>query len=126
MNNKFIILIPAFIVFLFAYLFFVTSFFQGIKNAKLYDDVPDLLTALVGFLIALRSLNLTNDKSKRLFLAGGIGVSISKLIEIPFQEYQTLHNTFIPYYSWFPVQLLTFLGILFILLGFEEVHKNEH
>lgn len=126
MNKKSIIWIFVFIVFLTVYLFFVTSFFQGIKNAKLYDDLPDLLIAFAGFLIIMRSFTITNTKSKKLLLAGGVGVVVSKLVEVPFQEYQTLHNTLIPYYLWLPVQLVTFLGILFLLLGFEEEYKNEH
>jgi len=104
------------------YFFLVTSFFQGWQNAKLFDDIPDLLIFIVGFMIFAYGLKIKKTKARNFIILGGLLISLQKLIEIPLQEYQAVAGILNTIY-WIPTLTIAILGFLFLLIGFKEALK---
>lgn len=124
MTKKGYLLVLIFAFFLFGYFVVVTSFFNGFHNAKFFDDVPDLLVALVSFALIIPSFGLSNTKSKKLIMIGAISLITNRLAQVYLQEYQAANNIWAPYYYWAAADTFMFIGIILILWGFEEV-KND-
>ena len=107
-----------------AYFFFVTSFFQGWQNSKLFDAVPDLMIFVLMFSFFIYAFRI-KEKRKRLYLLLGTGaISLARLIEIPLQEYQVIVGSQgLPSIFWTPTILLNLVGLLLLLLLFGRLRK---
>jgi hypothetical protein len=125
MPNKKLLWLVTFSVFLVAYFFYITHLFSGYKHAKIFDDIPDLLIALVAFMILLQAVGSPDKKSKRLLVAGSIFVIVNKLLQVPVQEFQNMNHVIVPLYVWFIVDINLFIGIPLILIGFKEAHTCD-
>ncbi|MCK4650007.1 cache domain-containing protein [Candidatus Pacearchaeota archaeon] len=113
------------LIFAIVYFFIVTSFFQGWQNAKLFDIIPDLFIFIVGFLFIHYSLKRFPGKSICNFVFfGGVLICLGKLLEVPFQEYQEMVGYALSWVVWFPILVVDYLGLLFLLFGFRGL-KNE-
>lgn len=109
------------LVFSIAYFFTVVSFFQGWRNAKFSDDIPDLIFFVISFIIFGSAFKL-KDLIARRFLAWGAGLlCLVKLSEIPLQELQAIRT--VSPFLWYPSMIISVLGFLFILVFFKEVVK---
>jgi hypothetical protein len=104
------------------YLFIVTSLFQGFQNAKLFDDIPDMLVFVVGFMIFIVGLKIRNMKVRHFILYGGLLICLRRMFDIPLQEYQLLTgNTLI---IWVPVLAMELMGFLLILIGYRRLRHG--
>jgi len=108
--------------FIFAVVYFliVTSFFQGWQNAKFFDDIPDLFIFMAGLLFIFYSLKKCPKEICEFVFFGGLFIAFGRLLEIPLQEYQEMVGHIVSWKIWIPVVFLTFLGYLFLLLGFRR------
>jgi hypothetical protein len=110
------------LVFAVGYLFIVTSFFQGLQNAKLFDDIPDMLVFVVGFMILAYGLKIKKFKAKKFIILGGLLICLRRMFDIILQEYQLLTgNTLL---IWVPVLAMELTGFLLLLIGFGRL-KND-
>lgn len=109
------------LVFSVVYFFVVTSFFQGWRNARFFDAVPDLIFFVIAFVIFGHAFKLKNLKTRRLLAWGAGLLCLIKLSEIPLQELQAIRTIF-PF-LWYPSMIITALSFLLILASFEEVSK---
>lgn len=110
------------IIFTIAYFLIITSFFQGWQNAKLFDDVPDLLILIAAFIIFIYAFRLKNIEARQYMALGAGFICLQRLIEVPLQEYQAMTGILDPLY-WIPVTIIGFLGFLFLLLSFKKIIK---
>ena len=108
-------------IFAISYFFIVTSFFQGWQNAKFFDDIPDLMIFIMGFLLAVYSLKIKNERAGVFVFFGGIFIALERLIEIPFQEYQVSIGSTLNPFIWLPIVSFGFLGYLLLLIGFGRI-----
>jgi len=115
------------LIFLTAYFFIVTYFFQGLGKCKLYDTLPDLIFASISlyFLFYVHRCKKLVFKriAKKQITWGLILVTLAKLIEIVIQEYQVIVGP-LNRLLWYPRSLtLLFIGFMFILYSFRRVVK---
>ncbi len=109
------------LIFAIGYFFLITSFFQGWQNAKFFDAIPDLIFFIIAFVVLGYAFKFKN-KARR-FLVWGAGLlCVTRLIEVPIQEYQVIVGTLGLIY-WLPPFFLTFFGFLLVLSAFKEVVK---
>lgn len=106
-------------LFAIVYFFSITSYFQGWREAKWFDAVPDLLIFIVSMGIAAFALRL-KGYPRIAMLAGGLLVASVKLIEIILQEYQ--HMLGMPLNSWYWLPLITVEYSAVVLLLFAVAH----
>lgn len=111
------------VIFAAAYLFVVTSFFQGLQNAKLFDDILDMLVFVVGFMIFVVGLKMSNMKAKHYIIYGGLLICLRRLFDIPFQEWQVIAGHLLTPYLWVPVLIVEYTGFLLLLIGYRRL-KN--
>ena len=104
------------------YFFAATSFFQGWKKAKFFDDVPDLIFFTVAFGVFGSSFKLKDLKTRRLLAWGAGLLCVARLVEVPMQEYQAIVGTLGFGYWLFPF-FLTFFGFVFSLFALRKVIK---
>jgi hypothetical protein len=109
-------------VFAAAYLFIVTLYFQGIQNAKLFDDIPDMLVFVVGIMVFAVGLKIKDVKVRYFIIYGGLLICLRRLLDIPLQEYQILSGI-TPVILWIPVIIFEFIGLLLLLVGYRRL-KN--
>jgi len=108
------------LIFAIVYFFIVTSFFQGWQNAKLFDDIFDLLIFIAAFVLWAHSLRTKNIKARNSLAWGSALLCLQRLMEIPLQEYQLMFSVLGVQYWLLPI-LLGFLGIFLILFGFKKL-----
>ncbi len=107
-------------IFIIIYFFTVVSFFQGWRNAILFDAVPDLIFFIIAFTVLGYAFKLKNKARK--FLVWGAGLlCLVKLSEIPLQELQAIRS--ISPFLWYPSMIISVLSFLLILVFFKEVLK---
>ena len=109
------------LVFAIGYFFLVTSLFQGWQNAKLFDDIPDLLIFVLGFMFFAFGLKIKNMKSRKFIILGGLLICFRRLLDIPFQEYQEIIGHILSLVFWVPVFLAEFSGFVLLLIGFRRL-----
>jgi len=107
-------------IFAVAYLFIVTSFFQGWQNAKFFDDIPDLFIFIVGLLFIFYSLKKCPKELCGFVFFGGLLIALGRLLEIPLQEYQEMVGHVLSWKIWILILFMNFLGYLFLLMGFRR------
>ncbi len=109
-----------FAIFLFVYLYVVTYFFQGILKVNIFNNVFDLLIALLFFAIFYISKNIKNILARKYIAWGSWILIISRLVSILLREYfylQTgIKSNFLPVIS----VILLFIGSIFLLLGYRR------
>ena len=108
-------------IFITAYFFIVTSFFQGWQNAKLFDDIPDMLIFIVGFMIFAVGLKIKNMKARGFIVLGGLLICFRRMFDIPFQEYQVIVGHLLTPLLWVPVLIAEFTGFLLLLMGYRRL-----
>jgi len=110
------------VVFSVVYLFVVTQFFQGLQSAKLFDDVPDMLVFIMGFMIFAVGLKIKNMKARYFIIYGGLLICLRRLFDIPLQEYQLISGKTL--FVWVPVFALELTGLLLLLIGYRRLVWN--
>jgi uncharacterized membrane protein YagU involved in acid resistance len=120
-NLKLIYLFLFSLIFAIGYFFLVTSFFQGWENAKLFDDIPDLLIFIVGFMIFAYGLKIKNKKTRNLIMNGGLLICLRRLLDVPFQEYQVILGHILTPFIWAPILILELVGLLLLITGFRRL-----
>lgn len=111
------------IVFAAMYLFIITSFFQGIQNAKLFDAVPDMLAFVVGVMFFAIGVKIRDVRVRYFIMYGGLLICIRRLFDIPFQEYQVIVGHLLTPWLWVPVLIAEFMGFLLLFIGYRRL-KN--
>ncbi|MDD5012333.1 MAG: hypothetical protein PHQ66_01655 [Candidatus Nanoarchaeia archaeon] len=111
------------IILILAYFFVVTSFFRGWQNAKLFDDIPDMIFALISLFVLCFSFKIEDKITKRYFMTGAIILAITKLAEIPMQEYQAMTGVALDFLYWAIIVFFKFVGFLCLLYGFRRNTK---
>ena len=107
------------LVFSIAYFFTAVSFFQGWRNARFFDAVPDLIFFTIAFSVFGGAFKLKDLKARRLLAWGAGLLCLIKLSEIPLQELQAIRT--ISPFLWYPSMIISVLSFLLILASFEEV-----
>lgn len=110
------------LAFMIAYFFIITSFFQGWKNAKFFDAVPDLLILIVAFVLFGYAFKLKNISARKYIVLGAGCICLQRLMEIPLQEYQAIVGV-LPVSYWISSILLESFGVFSLFFGFKEVIK---
>jgi len=110
------------LVFVVAYFFVVTSFFQGWRNAAFYDEISDLFTTFILILLFFYGFKLKNYSARRFILLGSALAIIDKLIQIVLEEYIFVFGVISTWYL-IPGAVVGFVGLILIFYGFKEVLK---